>query len=236
MFIYVPFFNVPIYFIDNKLLQRIYTFSIFLCFLCIFIYIYFCLYILTYISTDRRSERTYGNLRGAQAVFFSSWNFNLCFCNLNMSYTESSLMRLNKEDLIRMLLVYQGKFNLILDKLKNDLNELKTKFCKFESDMHISWNVNDKMFDKLVVTEWKYHVNEQYSRREGLEISDIPAEVGDKDIKKKCRRFSMQSKALLTRIWLRTTIVYPQKIPPKKLFSKLSPGKTLGGYCWTRKN
>ena len=158
------------------------------------------------------------------------------FANLNMSYTESSLMRLNKEDLIRMLLVYQGKFNLILDKLKNDLNELKTKFCKFEFDLHISWNVNDKMSDKLVVTERKCHVNEQYSRREGLEISDIPAEVGDKDIKKKCRRFSMQSKALLTRIWLRATIVYPRKIPPKKLFSKLSPGKTLGGYCWTRKN
>ena len=70
-----------------------------------------------------------------------------------MSHTESSLIRLNKEDLVRMLLDYQGKFNNILDELKNDLNELKTKFCKFESDLHISRNVNDKLIDKLVFLE-----------------------------------------------------------------------------------
>ena len=102
-----------------------------------------------------------------------------------MSHTESSLMRLNKEDLVRMLLDYQGKFNNILDELKNDLNELKTKFCKLESDLHISRNVNDKLSDKLTVLERKCHANEQYSRRECLEILGIPAEVGDKDIEKK---------------------------------------------------
>ena len=52
-----------------------------------------------------------------------------------MSHTESSLMRLNKEDLVRMLLDYRGKLNDVLDELKNDLNELKTKFCKLESDL-----------------------------------------------------------------------------------------------------
>ena len=46
-----------------------------------------------------------------------------------------------------MLLDYQGKFNKILDELKNNLNELKTKFCKLESDLHISRNVNDKLTD-----------------------------------------------------------------------------------------
>ena len=124
-------------------------------------------------------------------------------------------MRLNKEDLVRMLLDYQGKFNNILDELKNDLNELKTKFCKLESDLHISRNVNDKLSDKLTVLERKCHANEQYSRRECLEISGIPAEVGDKDIEKKVW---MQSAPQLTQIWLRTVIVYPLKAPPKKLF------------------
>ena len=102
-----------------------------------------------------------------------------------MSHSESSLMRLNKGDLVRMLLDYQGKFNNILDELKNDLNELKTKFCKLESDLHISRNVNDKLSDKLTVLERKCHANEQYSRRECLEISGIPAKVGDKDVEKK---------------------------------------------------
>ena len=64
-----------------------------------------------------------------------------------------------------MLLGDQGKFNKILDELKNDLSELKTKFCKFESGLHISRNVNDKLSDKLTVLERKCHAHEQYSRR-----------------------------------------------------------------------
>ena len=70
-----------------------------------------------------------------------------------MSHLEPSLMRLNKVDLLRILLVYRGKFNNVLDELKKDLTELKTNFCKLESDQHISRNVNDKLSDKLVVLE-----------------------------------------------------------------------------------
>ena len=46
-----------------------------------------------------------------------------------------------------------------------------------------------KLSDKLVVLEQKYHANEQYSRRKCLEISGIPAEVGDKDIEKNAGDF-----------------------------------------------
>ena len=135
-----------------------------------------------------------------------------------MSHTESSLMRLNKEDLVRMILDYQGKFNNILDELKNDLNELKTKFCKLESDLHISRNVNDKLSDKLTVLERKCHANEQYSRRECLEISGIPAEVGDKDIEKKVLEVLDAIGAPVNTDLVRTVIVYPLKAPPKTLF------------------
>ena len=117
-----------------------------------------------------------------------------------------------------MLLDYQGKFNNILDELKNDLNELKTKFCKLESDLHISRNVNDKLSDKLTVLERKCHANEQYSRRECLEISGIPAEVGDKDIEKKVLEVLDAIAPQITQIWLGTVFVYPLKAPPKKLF------------------
>ena len=37
-----------------------------------------------------------------------------------MAHTEASLIRLNQEDLVRVLLDYQGKFISTLDKLKND--------------------------------------------------------------------------------------------------------------------
>ena len=45
----------------------------------------------------------------------------------------------------------QGKFNKIFDEPKDDLNELKTKLCKLESDLHISRNANNKLSDKLVI-------------------------------------------------------------------------------------
>ena len=95
-----------------------------------------------------------------------------------MSKTESSLRSLNKEDLVWMLLNCQGKFNNIVDELKNNLNELKTNFCELESDLHISRNINDKLSDKLVVLERKWHDNEQYSRRKCLEISEKSAGQG----------------------------------------------------------
>ena len=46
-----------------------------------------------------------------------------------------------------------------------------------ESDLTISRNVNVKLMERLVVTEQKCWANEQYSRRECLEISGIPESV-----------------------------------------------------------
>ena len=142
-----------------------------------------------------------------------------------MSHTESSLMRLNKEDLVRMLLDYQGKFNNILDELKIDLNDLKTRFCKLESDLHISRNVNDKLSDKLVALERKCHVNEQYSRRECLEISGIPAEVGDKDIEKKVFEILDAIDAPVNTDLVDDCHRIPSKSSPKKVILKLSRRK-----------
>ena len=54
-------------------------------------------------------------------------------------------MKLNKEDLVRITLDYQGKFNNILDDLKkdtfdlkSDLSGLKSDFSKLEADTHTS--------------------------------------------------------------------------------------------------
>ena len=42
-------------------------------------------------------------------------------------------MKLNIEDLVRLLLDYQGKFNFILDDLKNNFDELKIKLTRLEA-------------------------------------------------------------------------------------------------------
>ena len=58
-----------------------------------------------------------------------------------MDHTESSLMKLNKEDLVRLLMDYQGKVYSISDDPKKDFGELKSKFTKLEADLNISGNV-----------------------------------------------------------------------------------------------
>ena len=84
-----------------------------------------------------------------------------------MDRTKSSLMKLNKDDLVLLLLDYKGKFNSILDDLKNNFDEIKGKFTKLESDLNMSRNAYSKLSDRLL--------NEHYSRRECLEISGPPS-------------------------------------------------------------
>ena len=91
-----------------------------------------------------------------------------------MGHTESSLMKLNKEDSVRLLLDYQGKFKSVLDDLKNKSDELKTIFTRLEADLNISKNVNSKLSERLINVERKSFANKQYCRRECLQILGIP--------------------------------------------------------------
>ena len=74
-----------------------------------------------------------------------------------MAHNEASLMKLNKEGLVRITLDYQGKFNDILDDLKkdishlkSDLSELKSDFSKLEPDIQVSRNVDSKLSERLL--------------------------------------------------------------------------------------
>ena len=102
-----------------------------------------------------------------------------------MDHNEASLMKLNKKDLVCLLLDYQDKFNAILDDLKNNFDELQTKFTKLEADLNKSRNVNSKLSDRVINVERKCFANEQYSRRECLEISGIPRSVKDNELETK---------------------------------------------------
>ena len=66
-----------------------------------------------------------------------------------MHLSDSSLINLNKKDLLRLLLDYQGKFNSILGDFKNIFNQLKSKFTKLNVDLNILRNVNSKLSDSL---------------------------------------------------------------------------------------
>ena len=106
-----------------------------------------------------------------------------------MAHNEVSLMKLNKEDLVRITLNYQATFSNILDDLKKDISDLKSDlsglksdFSKLESDIQVSRNVNSKLSQRLLTKKKRCFANEQHSRRECLEISNIPASVANKDL------------------------------------------------------
>ena len=96
-----------------------------------------------------------------------------------MAYSLPSLIKLTREELVNILPDYQHKFDNSLGSINAELLELKTKFTKMESDLTISRNVNVRLMERLLVTERKFWANEQYSRRECLEISGIPESVSD---------------------------------------------------------
>ena len=99
-----------------------------------------------------------------------------------MSLTHQTSMKMNKDILAGMVLDYKERFDSTLSAITDELKELKTDFRKLESDLAISRNVNDKLTKQLILDERKCWANEQYSRRECLEISGIPKSIQDDDL------------------------------------------------------
>ena len=91
-----------------------------------------------------------------------------------MAHTENSLSRLNKDDLIRLALDYQQKYDITLDKISKELAELRKSYNKLESDLAITKAVNESLRNQIITLERQCWSNAQYSRRETLEISRIP--------------------------------------------------------------
>ena len=85
--------------------------------------------------------------------------------------------------------------------------------------------MNDKLTDKLIVLERKCHANEQYCRRECLEISGIPAEVGDKDIEKNVLEILDPIGAPVNTNLVEDCHRIPSKGSPKMVILKLSRRK-----------
>ena len=62
-----------------------------------------------------------------------------------MAYTEQSLSKLSKDDLERLVLDYQGKFDSVLKTVKDSTCEMTTKFTALESELHVSKTFSDNL-------------------------------------------------------------------------------------------
>ena len=98
---------------------------------------------------------------------------------VKLPHTEQLLSKLSKGDLARLALDYQGKFDSFIKTVKDDICELKTKFTALESELHVNKTVTDNLTKYIKTLERKCYENEQYSRRQCLEISGIPGSIAD---------------------------------------------------------
>ena len=93
-----------------------------------------------------------------------------------MAHTTESLLKLSKDDVVRLALDYQHKQDQLLNKINQDLTELSKNYTKLESELQISKSVTSLQRQQIIALERQCWSNEQYSRRECLEISGIPDE------------------------------------------------------------
>ena len=78
-----------------------------------------------------------------------------------MAHTENSLSRVNKDDLIRLALDYQQKYDITLDKISKELAELHKSYNKLESDLAITKAVNESLRNQIITMKHQCWSNTQ---------------------------------------------------------------------------
>ena len=107
---------------------------------------------------------------------------------IKIALNEAAVRKLGKEEIVKLALEYQSKFESTLsciNYIKTDLSKLRKYYEKLESDVIMTKQVNTKLCDKMKFLERQCWANKQYSRRECLEISGVPESVTDNDLEGK---------------------------------------------------
>ena len=90
-----------------------------------------------------------------------------------MAPIENSLSRLNKDDLNRLALDYQQKYDITLTKNSKELADLRKSYNKLEADLAITKAVNVSLRNQILTLERQDWSNAQYSIRETLKYQKI---------------------------------------------------------------
>ena len=102
-----------------------------------------------------------------------------------VTYTGDSLDKLHKQDLILIVLSLQSKLedkdNTVLEEVRN----LNDSISRLHAELAVTKNVNKLLVTRLSTLERQYWANAQYSRRECLNIVDIPPEVSGEVLEEK---------------------------------------------------
>ena len=96
--------------------------------------------------------------------------------------TKESLNKLNKPDLVALVVNLQSKMDSVNSDLVPELHKTREGLDQMKSDLSVTKKVNTLLSKRLQTIEKQCWANVQYSRRECLEISGIPPSVSDNDL------------------------------------------------------
>ena len=108
-----------------------------------------------------------------------------------LNFFESALNALKKSDLVQKILDLKGKVIVDTDlhKLSNQIHKLSEAISqiplenrKLTSELVVTKNVNSRLEERIINLEKKQAKWKQYSRRNNVELSDIPNSIYDEDL------------------------------------------------------
>ena len=105
-----------------------------------------------------------------------------------MALNKAIIRNLDKKKIIKLALKCQSMFDstlITINDIKMGLSKLRKYFEKVDSDLIVTKQVNMNLSNEMKFLERQCWTNEQYSRRQSLEISDVPESVPDKDLEGK---------------------------------------------------
>ena len=96
--------------------------------------------------------------------------------------TEESLNKLNKPDLVALVVHLQSQIDSINSGLVAELRKMMGGFDLRKSDLNVTKKMNTLLSDRLQTIKNHCWANALFSRRGCLEISDIPSSASDKNL------------------------------------------------------
>ena len=100
-------------------------------------------------------------------------------------YTEETLDKLLKKDLISMVLLQQAKMDAANSQIMDQIRKLNEDFEKLQFELTVAKQVNSVLSERLASMERQCWANAQYSRRECLRLVGVPRSISDGDLEEK---------------------------------------------------
>ena len=100
-------------------------------------------------------------------------------------YTEETLDKRLKKDLISIVLSKQTEMDTANMEIMDQIGKFNENFEKLQSELIVVKQVNSVLSERLASMEHQCCANAQYSRRECLELVGVPRSVSDGDLEEK---------------------------------------------------